>query len=75
MPKTDKVLLQLEGFQYAKSLDLELKYYHIRLNKNESKLCIIILPWGGYSYKHIPIVVAKSSDTFQTENELFISCI
>ena len=32
MPKTNEMLLKLEGFQYAKSLDLNMEYYNIQLN-------------------------------------------
>ena len=45
MPKTNEMLLELEGFQYAMSLDLNMGYYHIRLRTNASNLCTIILPW------------------------------
>ena len=41
------MLLKLEGFQYAKQLDLNIGYYHIRLIKKASKLCTIIIPWGN----------------------------
>ena len=34
MPKTNEILLKLESFQYDKSLDLNMGYYHIRLNEN-----------------------------------------
>ena len=59
MPKINTMLLKLEGFQYAMSLDLNMGYYHIRLSKNESKLCTIILQWGKYRYNRIPMGVAN----------------
>ena len=36
MPKINEILLKLEGFQYARSLDLNLGYYHIQLSENAS---------------------------------------
>ena len=30
-------------------------YYHIQLSDNSSNLCIIIIPWGKYYYKVIPM--------------------
>ena len=45
MPKTNEMLLELEGFQYATSLGLNVGYYHIQLSQNASNLCTIILPW------------------------------
>ena len=46
MTKINEILLKLEGFKYATSLDLDMEYYHIRLSENTSNLCTIILPWG-----------------------------
>ena len=47
-------------------------YYHIRLSKNASNLCTIILPWVKYSYKRIPMGVDNSLDIFQQKmNALF----
>ena len=42
MPKINKMLFKFEGFHYAMSLYLNMGYYHIGLNKNESNLCMII---------------------------------
>ena len=47
MTKINEMLLNLEGFQHATSLDLNMGYYHIRLIKNENNLCTIILPLGN----------------------------
>ena len=35
MPNIDEMLLKLEGFKYASSLDLNMGYYHIRLKKTQ----------------------------------------
>ena len=40
-------------------------YYHIRLSYQTSNLCMIILPWGKYWYKRLPMGVSKSPDIFQ----------
>ena len=66
------MLLNLKAFQYATLLDLNMVYYHIRLSKEESNLRTIILPWGKYKYKHLPMGVCNSSDIFQDKmNEMF----
>ena len=65
MPKNNEMLLKLEGFQYATSLDLNMGWYHIWLSKNESNLCTIIIPWGKYCYKRLPMGVADSLDISQ----------
>ena len=47
-------------------------YYHILLNEDTSNLCTIILPWGKYRYKRLPMVVSNSKDIFQQKiNDLF----
>ena len=48
MPKINDILLKLEGFGYATSLYLNMRYYLIRLSKNASNLCTIILLCGKY---------------------------
>ena len=72
MPNINEVLLKLEVFKCAVSLDLNMGCYHIQLSKNASKLCTIILPWGKYRYKFLPIEIANSSDILQQRmNNLF----
>ena len=72
MPKTNGMLLKLEGFCYATLLDLNIGYYHIRLRENASNLRTIIIPWGKYRYKRLPMGVANSTYVFQKKmNDLF----
>ena len=72
MPNINGMLLKLEGFQYDMSLDLNMGYYHIRLSKNSSNLCTIIIPWVKYRYKRLPMGVANFPDIFQQKmNDLF----
>ena len=43
-----------------------------KLAKNASKLCTIILLWGGYYYECLPMGVANSPEIFQQKmNDLF----
>ena len=51
MTKIRKILFNLEGIQYATSLDLNIGYYQIQLSKQASNLCKIILLWGKYWYE------------------------
>ena len=72
MPKTDKILLKLESFQYATSFYLNMGYYRIQIITNASNLCTIILPWGKYWYKRLTMGVVNSPDIFQQKmNDLF----
>ena len=54
------------------SLYLNMGYYYIQLSENASNLCTIILPWLGYRYKQLPMIISNSSDIFQQKmNDLF----
>ena len=55
IPKFQDLLLKLEGFKYATSLDSNMGYYHIELDTISRKLCTIVLPWGM-------LLISKSSD-------------
>ena len=65
IPKIQDMLLKLEGFQYATSLDLNMGYYHIELSPDSKKLCTIVLPWGKYEYQRLPMGLCNSPDIFQ----------
>lgn len=58
---------KLEGFRYATALDLNMGYYTIKLNPDAQNLCTIVLPWGKYKYKRLPMGVAGSPDIFQAK--------
>jgi hypothetical protein len=53
--KISIVLQELEGFTFARALDLNMGYYTIGLDPDASKVCTIIFPWGKYSYKRLPM--------------------
>src|SRR5690348_15885243 len=65
IPKIQDLLLKLEGFQYATSLDLNMGYYHIELSPLSKQLCTIVLPWGKYEYQRLPMGLCNSPDIFQ----------
>jgi RNase H-like domain found in reverse transcriptase/Reverse transcriptase (RNA-dependent DNA polymerase)/Integrase zinc binding domain len=65
IPLIQDLLLKLEGFQYATSLDLNMGYYHISLSTRSRELCTIVLPWGKYEYQRLPMGLANSPDIFQ----------
>ena len=51
MTEIIKILLKLNGFQYATLIDLNIEYYNIQLSENTINLYTIFLPWGNYCYK------------------------
>ena len=72
MPKIHEMLLNLEGFQCATTVYLNMGYYHIRLIKEAINICTIVLPWVKYKYKHLPMGVYNSPEILQEKtNEMF----
>ena len=72
MTKINGMLFKLEGFQYAMSLYLNMVYYHIQPSENVSNLCTIVIPWGKYRYKRLPMGISNSPEIFQQKmNDLF----
>ena len=72
-PKIREMLLKLEGFKYAMSMDLNIGYYHIHPSKETRNLCNIILPQEKYGYKRLPMGVSNSPEIFQEKmNEMFL---
>ena len=65
IPKIQDMLLKLNGFTYASALDLNMGYYTIRLDPDAQNLCTIVLPWGKYKYKRLPMGLAGSPNIFQ----------
>ncbi len=72
LPKISETLQNIEGFQWATAIDLNMGYYHLRLDPATSDICTIVFPWGIYRYKRLPMGVACSPDIFQAKmNGLF----
>ena len=59
------MLLKMTGVQYASALDLNMGYYHIKLDPTSRRLCTIVLPWGKYEYLSLPQGLCNSPDVFQ----------
>jgi hypothetical protein len=39
------MIRSMEGFTFASALDLNMGYYHIKLDADSQKLCNIVSPW------------------------------
>jgi dihydroorotate dehydrogenase len=59
------MISSMEGFTFASALDLNMSYYHIKLEANAQKLCTIVFPWGKYKYKRLPMGIKIAPDVFQ----------
>eukprot|EP00957_Ditylum_brightwellii_P093013 7081936-Ditylum_brightwellii.AAC.1 len=49
----------MEGITYATSLDLNMRYYHIKISPKSSVLCAIVLPWGKDKYLKCPMDIKE----------------
>jgi hypothetical protein len=49
------MIRSMEGFYFASESDLNMDYYHIKLDSGAQKLCTIVFPWGKYKYKRLPM--------------------
>ena len=65
IPKIQDMLLKLEGFQWATSLDLNMGYYHIQLHPDSKRLCTLVFPWGKYEMQVLPMGLCNGPDIFQ----------
>jgi hypothetical protein len=48
LPNISDLKRKLNGFKYARAIDLSMGYYHVPLDLEAQKLCTTILPWGKY---------------------------
>jgi hypothetical protein len=65
IPKIGDMIRSMEGFTFATALDLNMGYYHIKLDADAQKLCTIIFPWGKYKYKRLPMGIKIAPDVFK----------
>jgi hypothetical protein len=51
------MIRSMEGFTFGPALDLNVGYYHIKLDADSQKSCTIVLPWhmGKHKYKRLPM--------------------
>jgi Reverse transcriptase (RNA-dependent DNA polymerase) len=55
----------MDGFTFAMALDLNMGYYHIKLDADAQKLCTIIFPWRKNKYKRLPMGNKIAPEVFQ----------
>ena len=58
---------QLEIFQYAIVLDLNMGYYNIRLSPASQYMTTIVTEFGKYRYNRLPIGLCTSGEIFQAK--------
>ena len=65
IPKIMDMLMKMQGFKWATSLDLNMGYYHIELHPESKKLCTLVFPWRKYEMQCLPMGLCNSPDIFQ----------
>ena len=56
---------QLEGFQYATSLDIIMEYYTIRLSPASQYMATIFTEFGKFGYNRLHMGICAYGDIFQ----------
>ena len=65
IPEIQDLILKLEGFQYATFLDLNMGYFHVKLDPQSKHLCTIVISQGKYEYQIVSMGLCNSPDIFQ----------
>ena len=58
---------QLEGFQYATALDINMGYYTIMIFPASQDMTTIITKFGKFRYNRLPMGMCASGDIFQAK--------
>jgi hypothetical protein len=66
------MIRSMEGFTFASALDLNMGYYLIKIDADAQKLFTIVLPWGKYKYKRLPMGIKIAPDVFQNFMSKFV---
>jgi hypothetical protein len=70
------MIRSMEGFAFASALDLNMGYYHIKLDADAQKLCTILFPWfiGKCKYKCLPmgIEIFLIPDVIKIQNVVYL---
>ena len=66
---------QLEGFQYATALDLNMGYYTISISPASQDTTTIVTEFGKFIYNRLPMGMCASGDIFQAKVDELLSDI
>jgi hypothetical protein len=62
----EEILTLVKDFLYSMSIDLNMGYPSIPLNKEARKILIIIMPFGAYECLTLPMGVMPALELFQS---------
>ena len=69
-PSTEKISSKLCGNKVFTVIDMADCYWHIKLDKPSSELCMFNTPYGRYKFNRMPFGISCASDAAQEMNEL-----
>ena len=75
LPRINETLPQLEGFQYATALYLNMGYYPISRSLSSQDMTTIVTGLGKFRYKRLPMGMCASGDIFQANIDELLSNI
>ncbi|MGH7974079.1 MAG: reverse transcriptase domain-containing protein [bacterium] len=65
LPDMKQIIQEQQNFTYITKLDLSMGYFHLELDETSRALCTIVVPWGKYRFKRLPLGVHPAVDIFQ----------
>ena len=67
LPIIGDTMQQLEGFQYATSLYLNMGHYNISLSPTSQDMTTIVTEFGKFKYNRLPMGMCASGDIFRSK--------
>ena len=67
LPRIGETMQQLEGFQYAAALYLNMGYYTIIISPTSQYMTTIVTEFGKFRYNCLPMGMCASGDIFQAK--------
>ena len=64
-PEINQILCEIDGMQWASTINLKMGYYTIRLDPDAQWYCTLITPWDKYKYLWLPMGISCAPDIFQ----------
>ena len=67
LPRIGETIQQLQGFRYAEALDLNMRYYIIRLSFASQDMTKTVTEFGEFRYNPLPMCMCSPGDIFHAK--------